>query len=86
MAVLATLKAAIRGPDHPGRDSMGGLIAVEVARREPRLVGHLFLCSMPLYKTAADDALSGPAVATGLSTVYGISWPTQLVPSNAPSL
>ncbi len=52
-SVLGTLRSMrIRGPIILVGHSMGALIAVEVARRRPKLVNQLFLLSMPLYKTS----------------------------------
>lgn len=35
--------------------SMGGLIAVEIAKQNPRLVKHLILCSIPIYSSTGQD-------------------------------
>lgn len=50
-AVLATLhKLRVRGPIVLAGHSMGGLVAVEIAKQRPKLVQQLVLCGMPLYR------------------------------------
>lgn len=45
----------IRGPFVVVGHSLGGLVAIEVARRYPRSVSRLILCSPPLYETSDDQ-------------------------------
>jgi pimeloyl-ACP methyl ester carboxylesterase len=55
-AVIDTLKRLkIKGPIVLVGHSMGSLVAVEVAKRRPRFVRHLILCSMPIYIEATGE-------------------------------
>jgi pimeloyl-ACP methyl ester carboxylesterase len=44
-----------RGPVVVVGHSLGGLVAVELARHSPRFISRLVLCSPPLYETSDDQ-------------------------------
>lgn len=57
-AVIATLKRlGVRRDAILVGHSMGGLVAVEVAKQRPRLAKRLILCSMPVYRFDAKRRL-----------------------------
>lgn len=58
-SVRATVRLlGVVGPSVVVGHSLGGLVAVELAHRYPRLVSRLILCSPPLYETSDDQNLA----------------------------